>query len=66
MNKTINYKNDPVTLVGRKIKTSMKAPDFVLIADDLSKVRLDDYNGKISTIKKGKRKCWKPSLKNLH
>jgi len=46
----INYKNIPVALVGRKIKTDMKAPDFVLIADDLSKVRLGDCDGKIKIL----------------
>lgn len=50
MGKTINFKHNPVTLVGRNIKPGMKAPEFILIGEDISKVCLFDFDGKIKIL----------------
>jgi len=50
MERTINFKNTPVTIVGRNIKTSMRAPDFTLTADGYKDVHLYDFNGKIKIL----------------
>ncbi|HXV28415.1 MAG TPA: thiol peroxidase [bacterium] len=40
------FKGNPLTLVGPEIKAGQKAPDFKLLANDLSEVSLADFKGK--------------------
>lgn len=42
----ITFKGNPMTLVGSEIKEGDTAPDFTLIATDLSEKHLADYAGK--------------------
>ena len=44
---TITFKNNPVTLLGNEVKVGDKAPDFTVLANDLSPVTLADSQGKI-------------------
>ena len=44
---TITFKNNPVTLLGNEVKVGDKAPDFTVLANDLSPVTLADAQGKI-------------------
>jgi len=41
------FKGGPVTLVGPEIKVGAKAPDFRLLATDMTEVRLKDSRGKV-------------------
>ena len=41
------FKNNPVTLLGNEVKVGDKAPDFTVLANDLSPVSLKDSEGKI-------------------
>ncbi len=50
------FKGEPLTLVGAELKEGQAAPDFVLAGNDLSEVKLSDYEGKIKVI------CSVPSL----
>ena len=43
----ITFKGDPVTLVGTEIKVGAKAPDYNLLATDMTEVRLSDSEGKV-------------------
>ena len=43
----VTFKNNPVTLVGNEVKVGDKAPDFTVLANDLSPVTLKDSEGKI-------------------
>ncbi|MFC0557941.1 thiol peroxidase [Halalkalibacter alkalisediminis] len=47
---TITFKNNPVTLLGSEVKVGEKAPQFSVLANDLSKVTLDDTKGKVRLI----------------
>jgi thiol peroxidase len=40
------FKGKPLTLVGPQLKVGDKAPDFKLVANDLSEVSLSDFKGK--------------------
>jgi thiol peroxidase len=42
----ITMKGNPLTLLGTPVNVGQKAPDFTVIANDLSPVRLSDYKGK--------------------
>jgi thiol peroxidase len=42
----ITFTGKPLTLVGTEMKTGLKAPDFRLLANDLSPRTLADYYGK--------------------
>jgi len=42
----VTMKGNPVTLLGREIKTGQAAPDCTLVANDLSEVKLSSYKGK--------------------
>lgn len=44
------FKNNPVTLLGNEVKVGAKAPDFTVLANDLSPVSLKDSEGKIRLI----------------
>jgi len=46
----VTFKNNPVTLVGNEVKVGDQAPDFTVVAPDLSEKTLQDYEGKIRLI----------------
>jgi len=46
----VKFKGQPLTLVGREIKVGEAAPDFTVVGNDLSPVRLSDYRGKVVII----------------
>ena len=41
------FKQNPVTLIGSEVKVGDTAPDFKVLANDLSEVTLKDSGGKI-------------------
>ncbi|MCI0499107.1 MAG: thiol peroxidase [Planctomycetales bacterium] len=43
----ITMKGNPLTLLGREVAAGQAAPDFTVVATDLSPVRLSDYKGKV-------------------
>ena len=43
----ITFKNKPVTLIGNEVKVGDQAPDFTVLANDLSPVTLNDSEGKV-------------------
>lgn len=43
----VTFKQGPVTLVGNEVKVGDKAPDFTVLANDLSPVSLSNSEGKI-------------------
>ncbi len=43
----ITFKGKPMTLVGDAVKVGQKAPNFKLVANDLSEKTLADYAGKV-------------------
>lgn len=46
----ITMGNKPVTLIGNEVKVGDKAPDFTVLANDLTPVTLNDSNGKVRLI----------------
>lgn len=42
----ITMKGNPLTLLGTPVQTGQTAPDFTVVANDLSPVSLSDYRGK--------------------
>ena len=46
----VTFKNNPVTLVGNEVKVGDQAPDFKVLANDLSPVTLKDSEGKVRLI----------------
>ncbi len=46
----ITFKGKPLTLLGSQLKAGVAAPDFTLLADDLSEVKLSDFRGKVVLI----------------
>ena len=46
----VTFKGNPLTAVGAALKAGDKAPDFKLLANDLSEVSLANYKGKIKLI----------------
>ena len=46
----VTFHNDPVTLVGKEVSVGDTAPDFTVLANDLSEVTLSDSKGKIRLI----------------
>lgn len=46
----VTFKNKPVTLSGEEVKPGMKAPDFTVLANDLSEVKLSDSKGSVRII----------------
>ena len=46
-NVKVTFKNNPVTLLGNEINVGSNAPDFTVLANDLSPVKLSDYKGKV-------------------
>ncbi|MED3662548.1 thiol peroxidase [Ureibacillus sp. FSL K6-8385] len=43
----VTFKNKPVTLLGNEVKVGDQAPDFTVLANDLTPVTLKDSEGKI-------------------
>jgi len=43
----VTFQGNPLTAIGPKLKTGDKAPDFTLLANDLSPVALSDSAGKV-------------------
>ncbi|MCA0986359.1 thiol peroxidase [Guptibacillus algicola] len=41
----ITFKGTPMTLLGEEVKQGDKAPDFTVLANDLSEKTLEDYSG---------------------
>jgi thiol peroxidase len=52
----ITMKGSPLTLVGKEVKVGQPAPDFEVIANDMSSVKLSSFKGKVCII------CSVPSL----
>jgi thiol peroxidase len=52
----ITMKGNPLTLVGNEVKVGQPAPDFEVIANDMSSVKLSSFKGKVCII------CSVPSL----
>lgn len=46
----ITFKGNPVTLLGNEVKVGDKAPNFSVLANDLSQVTLDDTKGQVRLI----------------
>lgn len=46
----VTFKGNPVTLLGSQVKVGDKAPNFTVLANDLSPVTLDDFKGKVRII----------------
>ncbi|WP_050182873.1 thiol peroxidase [Domibacillus robiginosus] len=46
----VTFKENRITLIGNEVKTGNKAPDFTLLANDLSEVTLADTTGKVRII----------------
>ncbi len=46
----ITFKGNPLTLVGNEVKVGQKAPDFVVIDNNLSPVKFSSYLGKVCII----------------
>ncbi|AOM82238.1 thiol peroxidase [Salisediminibacterium beveridgei] len=47
---TVTFKENPVTLKGTEVQKGEQAPDFTVLANDLSDVKLSDFNGKTRLI----------------
>jgi thiol peroxidase len=46
----ITMKGQPLTLLGKEVKVGEQVPDFVVLANDLSAVKLASYRGKVRII----------------
>ena len=46
----VTFKSNPVTLLGTEVKVGEKAPDFTVLANDLSEVTLASSKGKVRLI----------------
>lgn len=46
----ITFKGTPLTLLGKAVKAGDKAPDFEVLANDLSPVKFSSYRGKVCVI----------------
>lgn len=46
----VTFKGNPMTLIGNEVKAGDKAPDFTVLANDLSPVTLSDTSGKVRLI----------------
>ena len=46
----IKFQGNPLSLIGREIKSGMKAPDFLVVNKDLKEVRLSDFGNSIKVI----------------
>ena len=46
----VTFKGNPLTLIGPELKKGDKAPDFELLANDLSPVTLESFKGKTKLV----------------
>ncbi|MGB2578380.1 thiol peroxidase [Elusimicrobium simillimum] len=46
MSRDIKSNGTPITILGQELKTGDKAPDFVLIKNDMTEAKLQDFIGK--------------------
>ncbi|WLR50219.1 thiol peroxidase [Bacillus tianshenii] len=46
----VTFKGNPVTLLGNEVNVGDKAPNFTVLANDLSEVTLDDTKGQVRLI----------------
>ncbi|KYD10774.1 thiol peroxidase [Heyndrickxia sporothermodurans] len=46
----VTFKGNPVTILGNEVKVGDTAPNFTVLANDLSEVTLDDTKGKVRLI----------------
>ena len=46
----VTFKGNPVTLLGNEVKVGDKAPNFTVLANDLSPVTLDNTKGQVRLI----------------
>ncbi|WP_096436121.1 thiol peroxidase [Alteribacter populi] len=46
----VTFKEKPVTLMGNQVSVGDSAPDFTVLANDLSEVKLSDSKGKVRLI----------------
>ena len=44
------FKGNPLTLIGSELKAGDKAPNFQLLANDLSPVTLESFKGKTKLV----------------
>ncbi len=42
----VTFKNEPITILGEEVKVGSVAPNFTVLANDLSEKTLKDYEGK--------------------
>ncbi|MDD5064668.1 MAG: thiol peroxidase [Phycisphaerae bacterium] len=54
--RTVTMKGKPLTLLGNELKVGDSAPDFEVVANDMSAVKFSSYHGKVCII------CSVPSL----
>jgi thiol peroxidase len=54
--RTVTMKGKPLTLLGKELKVGDAAPDFEVVANDMSPVKLSSFKGKVCII------CSVPSL----
>ncbi|MDQ0413005.1 thiol peroxidase [Mesobacillus stamsii] len=47
---SVTFKGNPVTLLGNEVKVGDQAPDFTVLANDLSEVTLNDSKGQVRLI----------------
>ncbi|MEH6937232.1 thiol peroxidase [Bacillus sp. JJ664] len=47
---SVTFKNNPVTLIGSEVKVGEKAPNYTVLANDLSPVTLETSAGKVRLI----------------
>lgn len=50
ISKNITFKGNPMPVVGTEIKVGDKAPDFTVLKNDLSPVKLSDFKGEVVVI----------------
>lgn len=46
----VKFQGNPVTLIGKEIKTGDNAPDFSVINNELKPVNLSDFDGKVKIL----------------
>lgn len=45
--RTVNFKGNPLTLLGKSVQVGQEAPDFTVLTNDLKPASLADYKGKV-------------------
>jgi thiol peroxidase len=50
MGRNVTFMGNPLTLTGKEVKVGDKAPNFVVLNQDLKEVSLKDFTGKIKLI----------------